>query len=619
MGSPVPLATCRGRPLKLHIRGTAGCGKSLVALKAYRDARAAGRRPLLLCFNRALKEKMAHGIGANGSAPAGGVVETWFGAIAAVLKETGRPLDHSQPVNWDCAVEQVLDGRVPDSWRFDAVIVDEGQDFDPAWGDMLDLFATPDADRIWMDDPDQAIQFGRNGAADSTLWPPAGWTGLTARQNHRSPQSVARYIRELLPEFAFEPANPLPGMGVGVTRIADRSETAEAVGRIAGELVRRGLPADRIVVLSLAGLTHATLHTADRCGQFRIARFTGGYDSQGNQLWTEGQLRFDTIRRYKGQQDAAVILTDTDPPADPERAAGWRRLLFAALTRATERVEIVVHRVTTDRETRQYVRNFVRLHERQLNWALQMEVGAKELLYRVDGALGAISRAEKAYQERLAQNFSPFEFISFDEIGISRIIAWMLDPHSTHGQGVRFLDLMLKIIGSEWSVESANQMRVRTEASFKDGRFDISIELGMNKLVIENKPRARDQPNQLSRYFNQLERSLPRTRLNSSSFKLIYLTLDGSYPESFSIKEQEREQRLLDHQLYCWSYRDDLLSWLSQCRLQCQAERVSSFIGEFSLAIQSVFLGVANVTTNRLIVDQILGNPGLVGPAIPNC
>jgi hypothetical protein len=329
-----------GRPLRLAVRGTAGCGKSLVAVKAYRDAVAAGKRPLLLCFNRDLKEKM------KAAGGPGGVVETWYGAIAEVLKSTGRPLDHATQVDWDKAVEDVLDGDVPDEWRFDVLIVDEGQDFDPGWSDMIDLFAGAESDRLWLDDPDQTIRQGVVPSKEG--FPLSGWTGYRTKCNYRSPRSVARYIKDLLPKFEFDAANPLPGAGVGVTRMSDKSATAGAVGTVAAELLGRGYKQENIIVLSLRGLKAATLGATASCGNQILRRPTGTYDLFGNQLWTPGKLRFDTIRRYKGQQDAAVILTDVDIPEDPERVEEWERLMFASLTRATDRVEIVASGATAD-------------------------------------------------------------------------------------------------------------------------------------------------------------------------------------------------------------------------------------------------------------------------------
>jgi len=46
------------------------------------------------------------------------------------------------------------------------------------------------------------------------------------------------------------------------------------------------------------------------------------------------------VGRFKGQESPAVILVDVDPePTDPDRAD---RVLFAGMTRATVRLELVL-------------------------------------------------------------------------------------------------------------------------------------------------------------------------------------------------------------------------------------------------------------------------------------
>jgi superfamily I DNA and RNA helicase len=77
-----------------------------------------------------------------------------------------------------------------------------------------------------------------------------------------------------------------------------------------------------------------------RLGNYRLRRFTGEYDLLGNQLTTPGQITFDSVGRFKGQESPAVILVDVDSdPAEPERAD---RVLFAGMTRATVRLELVM-------------------------------------------------------------------------------------------------------------------------------------------------------------------------------------------------------------------------------------------------------------------------------------
>src|SRR5262249_16781790 len=84
----------------------------------------------------------------------------------------------------------------------------------------------------------------------------------------------------------------------------------------------------------------SALDGLDRVGNYRLRRFTGEYDLLGNQLTTPGQITFDSVGRFKGQESPAVILVDVDPDqTDRERAD---RLLFAGMSRAPGRLDVVM-------------------------------------------------------------------------------------------------------------------------------------------------------------------------------------------------------------------------------------------------------------------------------------
>ena len=333
------LSSIEMKPLRLCVHGTAGCGKSSVAARFAAAALEVGKRPLLICFNRPLAERL------RVTAPQGTKVDTFYGFLDHFLKSCGQKLAYDRigvKGFWQEVQERVIGEAVPDDWRFDTLIVDEGQDFTPDWADILRLFLKDDADVLWLEDPDQSIRRELGHQADPAE--PAhlrlgdGFVGYRARYNYRSPETIARYILRVLP-FEFKPANPLPGLGVGVSTYKSPEQQGKRVSAIVTDLVRRGFRHSDIVVLSMRGLATATLAHEARVGAFTLARPTGAYDLFGNQVLEPGQLRFDTVYRFKGQQAPAVILTDMDP--HPTKLDHFNRLLFSAMTRATARLEIV--------------------------------------------------------------------------------------------------------------------------------------------------------------------------------------------------------------------------------------------------------------------------------------
>jgi hypothetical protein len=78
----------------------------------------------------------------------------------------------------------------------------------------------------------------------------------------------------------------------------------------------------------------------ERVGNYRLRRFGGQYDLLGNQILSDGQVLFDSIGRFKGQQAPAVILVDVDSDGAPGDQV--ERLLLTGMTRATIRLEMVV-------------------------------------------------------------------------------------------------------------------------------------------------------------------------------------------------------------------------------------------------------------------------------------
>jgi superfamily I DNA and RNA helicase len=322
-------------PFRLRVLGTAGCGKTMVARHVFDRAIAQGRRPLFVCFNRPLSERMKVAV------QPGGRVDTWYGLCAAFLESRGRRLEFEamrQPGFWEQATEMIIGETVPDEWKFDTVIVDEGQDFEPLWAEMLRLLMRPDAEVIWLEDPAQNLR----GVAQVRL---DGFVTYHARVNYRSPRSIAHFIRRTLPGFAFDCGSELPGLGVGVTPYRDEAEQSRVVARLVAALVAQGFRHDDIVILTTRHVTtpgtpRSIFSTLERVGNYRLRRFTGEYDLLGHQVVTEGQLTFDSIGRFKGQEAPAVILVDVDP--DPEAADHGDRLLLSGMTRATVRLELVV-------------------------------------------------------------------------------------------------------------------------------------------------------------------------------------------------------------------------------------------------------------------------------------
>jgi superfamily I DNA and/or RNA helicase len=65
---------------------------------------------------------------------------------------------------------------------------------------------------------------------------------------------------------------------------------------------------------------------------------TGRYNDSGDAIYTEGELRVETVHRFKGQAADCIVLTGVD---FDEWSLDAKRRLFVAMTRARIRLTIV--------------------------------------------------------------------------------------------------------------------------------------------------------------------------------------------------------------------------------------------------------------------------------------
>jgi superfamily I DNA and RNA helicase len=94
-----------------------------------------------------------------------------------------------------------------------------------------------------------------------------------------------------------------------------------------------------IAIVSMRGRERSVLLGTDTLGSWSLSRFTGQFDEGSMPIWTRGQLLIESVRRFKGQAAAAVVLTECDIA---ELDSLNRRLLFVGLTRARVHLEWVI-------------------------------------------------------------------------------------------------------------------------------------------------------------------------------------------------------------------------------------------------------------------------------------
>jgi hypothetical protein len=190
---------------------------------------------------------------------------------------------------------------------------------------------------------------------------------------------------------------------------------------------------------------------------------------------------------------------------------------------------------------------------------------------------------------RLATGFNVFDLIEPDENKLSDVLAGLLNPKGTHGQGDLFLRLLFERLNLHPDAELTKDANVQREApmrgTLKDRRrMDVFVDAGV-LLAIENKVDSPEQEDQVSDYLVDLERRCSCPPVQPIQNTLIFLTPDHRSPEWLSESELENHQR--SGRLHCWGYQEELRDWLDACRRDCQAQKIRDFLSDFIAYIES--------------------------------
>jgi hypothetical protein len=314
------------QPYRLRVQGTAGSGKTQLALAEYRATLERGGRPLYLCYNRPLADHFRQ------IAPAGGWAGTFHMLCDQRLREAGFTPDFSAPGAFETLVQQAASLPAADAWRFDTVIVDEGQDFTEPWRDQALALAASNARLLWLEDPLQNLY----GRAPTDL---PGWVTLKARGNCRSPRPVVALLQDLLGDRAdLEAVGPMGDAGLEVLTYRDATELKERVKEAIRLCYAAGFKRDDLALVSFRGREQSLLFPYTQLGPHTLRTFTGQYDMLGQPLYSEGDVLLETVYRFKGQSAPAVIFAELDFEALDGKTL---RKLFVGCTRAMMKLVLV--------------------------------------------------------------------------------------------------------------------------------------------------------------------------------------------------------------------------------------------------------------------------------------
>jgi superfamily I DNA/RNA helicase len=314
------------------ICGGAGTGKTLLALHKAREVAGSGHRALLLCYNRPLAD---HLVGITGGTPNFTVLSFHRFCSEMVRRArtvAGRDLmsearaayphqdqfEVQMPYALALAAEAVED-------RFDAIVVDEGQDFGAEYWMPVEMFLkSPDQSMLYIF-YDENQRFYSRARTFPIKDPPFQLT-VNCRNTAMIHQSAYQFYRG-------PPVDPpgIPGFPIRSLCAPDAQSQAlklhSEVSRLIGvEQVR----AEEVVVLMSA-------MNADLVDRLRQKLLPGGSIWSLERRSGPHAVMIDTVRRFKGLESPVVFLWGLDGLLPSEA----QEILYVGISRAKSLLYVV--------------------------------------------------------------------------------------------------------------------------------------------------------------------------------------------------------------------------------------------------------------------------------------
>ena len=222
----------------------------------------------------------------------------------------------------------------------------------------------------------------------------------------------------------------------------------------------------------------------------------------------------------------------------------------------------------------------------------------EKLLRTVKSKIQTHNEFKKEYDRQLAFDFNYLNFFSIGENKISEVLSFFLNPRENHGQSDVFLHEFVKMFIHE-DIDISKPHIACEHCIDNQRRLDIFIRFKNKVVAIENKVWAIDQLNQIKDYSTYLD------NISNGNYLLFYLTPDGVDPSVTSIENDMLLKLKNDKKFHILSYKNDIINLLDKWIQVCQAEKVTHFLKQFRIYLQTTTLSKLEIYFDNITIEKI--------------
>ena len=304
---------------KAAISGSAGTGKTFIALEKARQLHQEGAKVVFLCFNRLLadflKDNFSHY----------GFYISTFDSLARKYVGEQRDFKISQAKFLDYLVDKEND------FEFTDVIIDEGQDFENDWLEYLDYRISNENCFYVFYDQQQCLY-----SDDLSNWLKNAPCRLTLTVNCRNTEAIAKTAYGSLGKTPNQPnLSGIDGEQPEIISVLEPKSLAKHIDTLVNKyIIETKTDPSNIAIITMASYMDSLLEQMSAFSKLNYA------DSK-----QKGKVCKTTARKFKGLEADLVIITDIDWNSLTE--VTYRKLFYTSCSRAKHNLYLVSQELDT--------------------------------------------------------------------------------------------------------------------------------------------------------------------------------------------------------------------------------------------------------------------------------
>ncbi len=307
---------------RLTVRGCAGSGKTIMAVKKAKRLADQGKNVLLLCFNQLLAEHLQIETANCPTIKAAAFFEFCIELLKIPEEQVGKY--RSNPELYSRVLPTLLKGYLNKTcFCYDAIVVDEGQDFTPDAWEVISMLVSDDGPFYIFYDPDQNI------FTDELRLPDFGIPSVQLTRNCRNTRKIFEVLKPYQTISASIMESAPEGSDVHILHGNCRENLEYELERL---IVMEQIPPQDIVILGGHRMDHTSIGSCHDVGRFHIV-------NRPAQLGFM-EISYYTYMKFKGCEAKVVILLDVD-----ETDKRWSKDsgIYTAMSRAIHQL-IILHK-----------------------------------------------------------------------------------------------------------------------------------------------------------------------------------------------------------------------------------------------------------------------------------